>query len=394
MANVLVTGGTGLLGGPTVRKLLSLGHNVVAYDLTPNLDNLGDAQDHVEVVRGDIANLPSLMRVVKGKKIERVIHLAGFIKHQSIADPLGAVMANAAATSYLCELGVAFDLERIVWASTAGVYGRRDQYPDGARVTETDLVGPSSPYGATKVACEQIAQNYRDNQGLDVVGFRLAYVYGLGRLTGATGRFNDMLRRLALGESATFPALAGGPSSSWQPVFNEDMAEVFCEATFAPTTEHTIFNAPVDETLTVDESMATLRELVPGAQVELSPDAVGMGTVPLMDGTRAQETYNVPLKHRLKGRMDEDARALCDRGRAGAAGFRHEQRVPVTAGPMVNGCLGSNSERVFRRRRVPESRPDTSTPVMAWAPCSGPSKTCRLRQHRVMKKTVVGGWAC
>ena len=300
MANVLVTGGTGLLGGPTVRRLLALGHNVVAYDLTPNLDNLGDAKDHVEVVRGDIADLPGLMRVVKGKKIERVIHLAAFIKHQSIADPLGAVMANAAATSYLCELGVAFDLERIVWASTAGVYGRRDQYPDGAKVTETDLVGPSSPYGATKVACEQIAQTYRDNQGLDVVGFRLAYVYGLGRLTGATGQFNDMLRRLALGESATFPALAGGPSSSWQPVFNEDMAEVFCEATFAPTTEYTIFNAPVDETLTVDESMALLRELVPGAQVELSPDAVGMGTVPLMDGTRAQKTYDVPLKHRLK----------------------------------------------------------------------------------------------
>ena len=300
MANVLVTGGTGLLGGPTTRRLLSLGHKVVVYDLVPNLDNLGDAKDDVEIVRGNIADLPQLLRVVKGQKIERVIHLAASIKHQSIADPLGAVMANSAATAYLCELALAFDIGRIVWASTAGVYGRRDQYPAGVKVTEDDLVGPSSPYGATKVACEQLTRTYRDTQGLDVVGFRLAYVYGLGRLTGATGQFNDMLRRLAMGEAATFPALAGGLSSFWQPMFNEDMAEVFCEAAFGPKAENTIYNAPVDETLTVEESMAILRELVPGAKVELSADAVGMGTVPLLDGTRAQKMYGVQLKHPLK----------------------------------------------------------------------------------------------
>ncbi|HUD90708.1 SDR family oxidoreductase [Sphingobium sp.] len=300
MANVLVTGGTGLLGGPTVKRLLSLGHKVVAYDLVPNLDNLGEARDEVEVVRGDIADLPNLMRVIKRSKITHVIHLAAFIKHQSIADPLGAVMANCAATAYLCELALTLDVERIVWASTAGVYGKRDRYPDGARVNEDDLVGPSSPYGATKVACEQLAQAYHDNSGLDVVGFRLAYVYGLGRLTGATGQFNDMLRQLALGQPATFPALAGGPSSLWQPMFNEDMAQVFCEATFGPKADRTIYNAPVNQTLTVEESMAILRDLIPGAQVELSKDAVGLGTVPLMDGTNAQNMFKVPLKHDLK----------------------------------------------------------------------------------------------
>lgn len=300
MANILVTGGTGLLGGPTTRRLLSLGHKVVAYDLAPNLENLQDAKQHVEVVRGDIADLPSLMRVVKAHKIDRIIHLAASIKHQSIADPLGAVMANAAATAYLCELAQAFDIERLVWTSTAGVYGRRDQYPPGAKVTEDDLVGPSSPYGATKVACEQLTRTYRDTRDVDVVGFRLAYVYGLGRLTGATGQFNEMLRRLAMGMAATFPALAGGPSSSWQPMFNEDMAEVLSAATFGPKANEAVYNAPVGETVTVEESLSILRELVPGARVDLSPDAVGMGTVPLLDGARAKKMYDIQLKHDLK----------------------------------------------------------------------------------------------
>lgn len=300
MANVLVTGGTGLLGGPTVQRLVALGHKVVAYDLAPNLDNLGEVKDDVEIVLGDIADLPKLMRVIKRGKISHVIHLAAVIKHHSIADPLSAVMGNCAATAYLCELGHAFDLERIVWTSTAGVYGRMERYPDGAKVTEDDLLFPTSPYGATKLACEQLTQAYHENNGLDVVGFRLAYVYGLGRLTGATGQFNEMLRRLALGQPAIFPALAGGPSSMWQPLFNEDMADVFCEATFGPKAERRIYNAPVSETLTVEQSIAILRELVPGAHVELSEAAVGKGTVPLMDGTAAQEMFKVGLKYDLK----------------------------------------------------------------------------------------------
>lgn len=300
MAHILVTGGTGLLGGPTVRRLVASGHKVVAYDLSPNLDNLGDARDDVEIVRGDIADLPKLMRTFKSGKIERVIHLAAVIKHHAVADPLSAVMGNCAATAYLCDLANAFDVERIVWASTAGVYGRMERYPDGARVTEDDLVGPSSPYGATKVACEQIAEAYHQSTGLDVVGFRLAYVYGLGRLTGATGQFNDMLRQLALGLPVTFPALAGGPSSMWQPMYNEDMAEVFCAATFGPTPERRIYNAPVSQTVSVEESMTILRELVPGACVELSKDAVGKGTVPLMDGTQAQKMFGVEPKYDLK----------------------------------------------------------------------------------------------
>jgi UDP-glucose 4-epimerase len=261
---------------------------------------LGDALSDVEIVRGDIADLPKLMRVVKKGKVERVIHLAAIIKHHSVADPLSAVMGNCAATAYLCELADAHGIERMVWASTAGVYGRMERYPEGARVTEDDLVGPSSPYGATKVACEQITEAYHNNNGLDVVGFRLAYVYGLGRLTGATGQFNEMLRQLALGQPATFPALAGGPSSMWQPMFNEDMAEVFCAATFGPKADRRIYNAPVEQTVTVEQSMAILRELVPGASVELAKDAVGKGTVPLMDGTNARDMFKVELKHDLR----------------------------------------------------------------------------------------------
>lgn len=283
-----------------MRKLVSLGHKVVVYDLMPNLDNLGEARGNVEIVSGDIADLPKLMRVVNNGKIDRIIHLAAIIKHHAVADPLSAVMGNCAATAYLCELAHAHDIERMVWASTAGVYGRMERYPDGARVNEDDLLGPSSPYGATKVACEQITEGYHVNNGLDVVGFRLAYVYGLGRLSGATGQFNQMLRQLALGQPATFPALAGGPSSMWQPLFNEDMAEVFCAATFGPTADRRIYNAPVAQTITVEDSIAILRELVPGASVELSKDAVGKGTVPLMDGTRARDMFKVDLQHDLK----------------------------------------------------------------------------------------------
>ncbi len=305
MTTVLVTGATGLLGSSTTIRLLEMGHRVVGYDLVPNLANLGPAAGEVEVITGDVAELSKLLNVMKRSRAERVIHLAGAVGGSR--DPLGMVMTNVIGTANVFNAVLALDIERVCWASSAGVYGRRSQYQPGVLLTEDMLLSPFTVYRASKVTCEAMATEYRAS-GLKAIGIRPVMTFGIGRLEGAgTGELNAAVRDVTQGRPAVFPATLGRLVDKWQPMFNKDIAAVFIAGIFVDETEHWIFNPPLREIVTVQETIELLRELVPGADITFGVEnpTQTISDLPLLDGSRAERELGITPQYDLRAAFAE-----------------------------------------------------------------------------------------
>jgi len=174
---ILVTGGAGFIGSHLVGRLIANGHHVTVLDnfSTGKRNNLANilGSKSLVIARGDIrrihCSLPKLERV------DGVCHLAAVTDVQdSIRDPVLTSEVNVIGT--LQVLGAARKLraERVVFASSAAVYGSPSRFP----VTEdVDLV-PISPYGASKAASEMYCGSFEENHGLETVSLRYFNVYG------------------------------------------------------------------------------------------------------------------------------------------------------------------------------------------------------------------------
>ena len=160
---VLVTGGAGYIGSHTVLTLLEAGHEVVVLDNLCNasreslrrVENLVDRK--LVFIEGDIRDRTVLDRLFAEHKISAVIHFAGLkAVGESVAHPLAYYENNVAGTVTLCQAMQASGVHRLVFSSSATVYGAdapvpyREEMPRG-RAT--------SPYGASKAMVEQLLED-------------------------------------------------------------------------------------------------------------------------------------------------------------------------------------------------------------------------------------------
>ena len=306
MANVLITGGTGLIGWCAAEALVGDGHHVVAYDLRPNMANVEHLGDSIDVVAGDVADLPRLLGTMRQHRIDHVLHLAAFITDQAKLDPAGAFKVNAVGTSNIFDAALALGVRRVVWTSSVVALGVTPDY-DWTPVDESWNVVSRSPYGASKWGCEVIAEGYRENLGLDVVGIRPALCYGMGRLTGAVGVFNEAIRQIALGEPA---GIMGSPSRLHQPMYNKDMAGLLIAAMLGERPEHCIFNVPAERDYRDEDVLSVVRRVCPGARVHTAPVPPYVPATPLVDGSRARREIAFTPRYSLEDGIREMVEAF------------------------------------------------------------------------------------
>lgn len=154
--NVLVTGGAGYIGSHAVRCLLDDGHDVIVYD------NL--SKGHYEAIderavflRGNTNDIEHLVDVMKNFDVEAVLHFAAFIEvGESVTDPGKYYENNVACTVSLLKAMVEANVKKIVFSSTAAVYGNPERFP----IQENDLCSPINPYGRSKWMSEMIIQDF------------------------------------------------------------------------------------------------------------------------------------------------------------------------------------------------------------------------------------------
>ena len=149
--NLLVTGGAGYIGSVVTSRLLAAGHKVTV------LDNLCHGyRDAVpagaELVVGDISNPEILRKLFADAKPEAVLHFAALIEAgESMRVPELYFRANTAATMVLLEEMINAGIKKLVFSSTAALYGE----PESTPIRETDTLKPTNAYGESKLLVER-----------------------------------------------------------------------------------------------------------------------------------------------------------------------------------------------------------------------------------------------
>ncbi len=148
---ILVTGGAGYIGSHTVAELLAKGEEVVVVD---NLQT-----GHRQAVLGgtfyqaDIRDSEALSEIFKKHEIEAVIHFAAnSLVGESVEKPLAYYDNNVYGSQKLMETMIQHGVKKIVFSSTAAVYGEPERVP----IDEHDRTNPTNPYGDTKLAMEKM----------------------------------------------------------------------------------------------------------------------------------------------------------------------------------------------------------------------------------------------
>lgn len=172
---ILVTGGAGFIGSNLVDVLVARGHPVRVLDnlSTGKRSNL-PVDAGVELIEGDVADAQTVRRAVQGCRA--VVHLAAVASVQaSVDDPLGTHQSNLVGTLNLCEAMREAGVCRVVFASSAAVYGNNGE---GQSIDEDTSKAPLTPYAADKLASEHYLDFYRRQHGLEPVVFRFFNIYG------------------------------------------------------------------------------------------------------------------------------------------------------------------------------------------------------------------------
>jgi UDP-glucose 4-epimerase len=180
----VVTGGAGFIGSHLVDRLAELGHRVVVLDdfrtgKRANLQRWLDLPDSpVEVITCDVSHgiFAALASITaRYGRIDRIAHLAAQVSVvASVANPLVDMQVNYGGTLHVLEYARAMRVGKVVFASSAAVYGDVDVMPVG----EDTPTRPVSPYGIDKLASEYALDYYAAVHGVPVTALRFFNVYG------------------------------------------------------------------------------------------------------------------------------------------------------------------------------------------------------------------------
>lgn len=172
---VLVTGAAGFIGSHLVDGLVEEGAEIVAIDNLKDgdLSNLAQSMDKIEFHRVDIRDFEALKDVMDG--VEIVFHLAANANvPYSVEDPKYDFESNALGTFNVLKLSLDLGVEKVVYASSAAVYGEPVYVP----IDEKHPLNPISPYGASKLAGERLGFAYYHTYGLKFTALRIFNTYG------------------------------------------------------------------------------------------------------------------------------------------------------------------------------------------------------------------------
>src|SRR5205085_1496915 len=173
-SRILIVGGGGFIGSHVVA--LMLGGPVARVTVFENFvrgrrENLPD-DPRLDVVGGSILDRGALARATAGA--DHVLHLAALWLGECLHDPRAALEVNVTGTFNVAEAAVAAGVRRLVYSSSASVYGDALAVP----MAEDHPFNNRTMYGATKIAGEQVLRALNDTRGLDYVALRYFNAYG------------------------------------------------------------------------------------------------------------------------------------------------------------------------------------------------------------------------
>jgi len=260
---VFFTGGAGFIGLHVVPMLLERGYKVRIFDNMFRGDRdavvrLAESGD-VELIDQDVRYGGAVQQAMRG--CSHVIHFAAVSINKSQADPYESMDINMIGNHNVFAAAADQGVERLVFASSASVYGDPETLP----MHEDDRLSPLTPYCISKRAGEDLLGFYQRRAGLSWIALRFFNVYGPGQKTTAyyTSVINHFVNRLRQGEA---PVIDGKGEQSMDFIHVHDIAR---SAVLALESEQA--NVPVNIGTGIDTSIADLARILidaVGADVE------------------------------------------------------------------------------------------------------------------------------
>jgi UDP-glucose 4-epimerase len=223
-SNILVIGGTGFIGSFVIAELLKYPiKKLVIFDnfARGKMDNikhlLNDDRVSIFPFGGDVREVDILDKAMKD--VDCVFHLAAMWLLHCKDFPRTAFDVNIAGTFNVLEACVKNNIKKLVYSSSASVYGDAVQVP----MTEEHPFNNKNFYGATKIAGEAMCTAFNDRYGLQVIGLRYMNVYGPGQDQHAvySGVVPIMLNKIEANEA---PTINGDGSQAYDFIYVEDVA--------------------------------------------------------------------------------------------------------------------------------------------------------------------------
>lgn len=282
--HVVVTGAAGFIGSHTVNRLLARGHSVTGLDsfdgyLYPAARKRATAAElaHPEfsLVEGDLCDAGAVARAIT-ERADVVCHLAALAGvRPSLAEPLRYWRTNIEGTGVVVERMRALGKQRLVFASSSSVYGKRPA-DSGAFREDDPCLQPASPYAASKRMNELQLSAYRDLWGLGVYALRFFTVYGpRQRPDMAISKF------LAAVAAGTPIAMFGDGSTRRDYTFVDDIVSgVVAAIERVPAGAFEQINLGNTQTVGLRELIGVIERVV-GAEARIDPQPEQPGDVPL-----------------------------------------------------------------------------------------------------------------
>lgn len=251
----LVTGGAGFIGSHIVERLLNDGHSVVVIDdfSTGKMENL-PKNDNLEVVNGSIVDIDTVEKCMAG--VDWVFHKAAVASvPKTVGDPVGSSAVNYQGTLNVLENARKQNIKRVVFASSAALYGDEPTLPK----TESMLPVALSPYAVDKLASEYACVMYHRLYGLETVCLRYFNVYGPRQdpsspYSGVISIFTDKLSQ------GNVPSIFGDGEQTRDFVYVADVVEANMLSASGPVAGN-VFNIATGKKTTLNELLKTLYDI-------------------------------------------------------------------------------------------------------------------------------------
>ena len=251
---VLFTGGAGFIASHVIPLLLEKDYKIRIFDnmFRGDRDKMAElvATGNVELIDQDVRYAGSVRRAIRG--CDSVIHFAAVSINKSVADPDESIDINMVGNQNVFSAAADEGVRRLVFASTASVYGEPERLP----MHEDDRLNPLTPYCISKRAGEDLLGFYQRTRGLSWIALRFFNVYGPGQKTTAyyTSVINHFVNRLKAGQA---PVIDGRGEQSMDFIHVHDIARATVAALEAEKD-----NVPVNIGTGIDTSIAELAQIL------------------------------------------------------------------------------------------------------------------------------------
>jgi len=256
---ILITGGAGFIGSHLTDVLLAKGYTVRILDdlSTGKRSNLPLDNPRVELIVGDVADADVVARAMVD--CQAVAHLAAVASVQaSVDDPVRTHQSNFVGTLNVCEAMRQANVKRVVFASSAAVYGNNGE---GFAIDEDTPKAPLTPYASDKLASEYYFDFYRRQHALEPVVFRFFNIFGPRQ--DPSSPYSGVISIFSERAQKGLPITIFGDGEQTRDFFYvEDLVGLLVQALEAPHVEVGAINVGMNQATSLTQMLEVLAEVL------------------------------------------------------------------------------------------------------------------------------------